>query len=69
MKNILLLFIKGYKYVISPFFGLNCRFFPSCSVYAVEAIDHYGSVKGIWLVLKRVARCNPWCKGGVDPIV
>lgn len=56
--------LKIYKKYISR--GYNCRFVPSCSEYTYEAVDKYGTIKGLWLGLKRVVRCNPWSKGGVD---
>ncbi|MFL2505403.1 MAG: membrane protein insertion efficiency factor YidD [Candidatus Azotimanducaceae bacterium] len=68
MKYILLLLIKAYKYSISFFLGRQCRFYPSCSSYAYEAIDTYGSVKGLVLSLKRITRCHPLCQGGYDPV-
>ncbi|QID19655.1 membrane protein insertion efficiency factor YidD [Nitrogeniibacter mangrovi] len=68
MKTLLLLLLKVYRYAISPMLGSNCRFTPSCSTYAVEAIERYGALKGGWLATKRVARCHPWCAGGHDPV-
>ena len=68
MKYILLLLIKAYKYSLSFFLGRQCRFYPSCSSYAYEAIDTYGSVKGLALSLKRITRCHPLCQGGYDPV-
>lgn len=60
--------IRGYKYAISPLLGDNCRFFPSCSDYAVEALQRHGAAKGLWLALRRVGRCHPWHPGGCDPV-
>ncbi len=60
--------IKIYQRFISPFFPSSCKFSPSCSKYGIEAINKYGSVKGVFLTIKRILRCNPWSKGGYDPI-
>lgn len=68
MSRILVWIINGYRYAISPLLGTNCRFTPSCSEYAVEAVAKYGVVKGIWLSIKRVSRCHPWHHGGYDPL-
>ncbi|EGK70351.1 MAG: membrane protein insertion efficiency factor YidD [Methyloversatilis sp.] len=68
MKSVLLGLIAVYRYAISPLLGRNCRFMPSCSEYAGEAIRRHGSVRGSWLALKRVSRCHPWHPGGYDPV-
>ena len=68
MKLLLLALISFYRYAISPMLGRRCRFFPSCSEYAVEAIQKYGALKGIRLVLSRLSRCHPWNPGGFDPV-
>ena len=68
MKLLLLALIRIYKYVISPFLGRRCRFFPSCSEYAAEAVEKYGALKGAYLGLKRISRCHPWNPGGFDPV-
>lgn len=68
MKFILIGMIKGYQYFISPFLPPSCRFFPSCSTYSIEAIQRYGFLKGGWMSLKRISRCNPLWDGGYDPI-
>jgi putative membrane protein insertion efficiency factor len=60
--------IKIYQATISPFFPAACRYNPSCSHYAVEAIKKYGPVKGWWLAMKRIARCHPWGGSGYDPV-
>lgn len=60
--------IRGYQLAISPLLGNRCRFFPSCSDYALEALEKHGMNKGIWLGLRRVSRCHPWCPGGYDPV-
>ncbi|MEW5904503.1 MAG: membrane protein insertion efficiency factor YidD [Pseudomonadota bacterium] len=68
MKSIFLLLIKTYKFLISPLLPPSCRFHPSCSQYAEEAISRHGAVKGGWMSVKRIARCNPWNAGGYDPV-
>lgn len=60
--------VRGYQYAIRPLLGQNCRFYPSCSDYAREAIERHGAVKGAWLALRRVARCHPYHPGGYDPV-
>ncbi|OFI36478.1 membrane protein insertion efficiency factor YidD [Arthrobacter sp. SW1] len=67
-RNILILLLKAYRRVISPLYGQVCRFFPSCSAYALEAVTVHGAVKGSWLAAKRLARCHPWNAGGVDHV-
>ncbi|MFL3007566.1 MAG: membrane protein insertion efficiency factor YidD [Candidatus Neomarinimicrobiota bacterium] len=61
--------IKGYQVVVSPLLGNNCRFHPTCSSYAIDALEKKGLAKGLFLTLKRIARCNPLCKGGHDPVI
>ena len=60
--------IKVYRYAISPILPPSCRFHPSCSEYAIEALGKYGFIKGSWLAIKRVARCHPLSAGGHDPV-
>lgn len=68
MKTVLLALIDGYRLLLSPFFGTQCRFYPTCSSYAREAIEVHGSLKGSWLAIRRIARCGPWHPGGTDPV-
>ena len=68
MKRLLLGLIRLYQLCLSPFFGGQCRFWPSCSVYAAEAVDRHGVLAGSWLAVKRLLRCHPWHPGGVDEV-
>jgi putative membrane protein insertion efficiency factor len=68
MKRLFIFLIDAYKLLLSPFFGQQCRFYPTCSSYAKEAIEVHGALCGGWLGVKRIVRCNPWCKGGVDEV-
>ena len=68
LKYIVLSFIRFYAYLISPLLGQNCRFYPSCSQYATEAIDTHGVIRGSWLTICRLARCHPFHTGGCDPV-
>ena len=60
--------VRGYQLGISPMLPPSCRFHPSCSHYAIEALQRHGPIKGLWLSLRRVGRCNPWHPGGHDPV-
>jgi putative membrane protein insertion efficiency factor len=60
--------IRAYQLFLSPFLGNHCRFYPSCSQYAIEAIELHGTLRGIWLGTRRLLRCHPWHPGGVDPV-
>jgi putative membrane protein insertion efficiency factor len=64
----LILLLLAYRKVVSPLYGQVCRFFPSCSAYALEAITVHGAVRGSWLAAKRLVRCHPWNAGGVDHV-
>ena len=68
MQKILIILIRGYQLLISPILGNNCRFYPSCSCYAREAIVVHGSIKGVWLTIRRLLRCHPYHPGGYDPV-
>jgi putative membrane protein insertion efficiency factor len=64
--RILIALIRAYQYFLSPFFGQHCRFYPTCSHYATEAIETHGALRGGWLALRRIGRCHPLNAGGVD---
>jgi putative membrane protein insertion efficiency factor len=68
LGKIIKLFVLFYKNIISPHLPRSCRFYPTCSTYAVEALDKYGFLKGMYLSIKRVLRCHPWNSGGYDPV-
>lgn len=68
MRQILIFLIRVYRYALSPLLGDNCRFYPSCSHYAQEALESHGAIKGVWLSLRRLLRCHPWNPGGLDPV-
>lgn len=72
MKKILLYLLKIYKKTLSPVFtslGINCKYYPTCSEYMGQAINKYGVIKGVFLGIKRILRCNPFSKGGYDPLI
>lgn len=60
--------VRGYRLLLSPWLGSSCRFEPTCSAYALEALDRHGAAAGSALTLGRIARCHPWCDGGLDPV-
>lgn len=68
MKTVLIALLRFYRYAISPLLGRNCRFHPTCSEYAIEAVQRHGALRGGWLALKRVGRCHPFHPGGYDPV-
>lgn len=68
MKRLIVVLIRGYQLAISPFLGRSCRYYPTCSAYAIEAVERHGALKGGWLACKRICRCHPWHPGGYDPV-
>ena len=68
MRRLLVTLIRGYQYFLSPWWGRQCRFLPTCSSYAIEAIERHGALRGSWLATRRIARCHPWHPGGFDPV-
>lgn len=68
MKTLLIALIDVYRFLLSPFFGTQCRFYPTCSAYAREAMELHGALKGSWLTVKRVGKCHPWHEGGIDNV-
>lgn len=68
MSRLLILMLRGYQRFVSPFLPPTCRYHPTCSQYAIEAIRGHGPLRGGWLALKRLMRCHPWGRGGLDPL-
>lgn len=68
IKRTFVWLIKGYRYIISPLLPPGCRFTPTCSSYAIEAIERYGAWRGSYLAARRILRCQPFCRGGYDPV-
>jgi len=68
MQRFLIAIVKAYRLLLSPWLGAACRFEPSCSVYALQALAQHGAGRGSYLTLRRLARCQPWCAGGHDPV-
>ncbi len=68
MKYLLIALLKLYRLLISPLYGNVCRYYPSCSAYALRAVEVHGAVRGSWLAARRLLRCHPWAPGGYDPV-
>ena len=68
IRAALIALVKGYRLLLSPWLGSSCRFTPSCSAYALQALERHGTAAGSYLTLARLVRCHPWCEGGPDPV-
>ena len=68
MKWILILLVRAYQVTLGPLLPASCRYFPTCSAYAIEAIEKHGAARGAWLAASRIARCHPFRSGGFDPV-
>ena len=68
MRNLLVLTIRGYQLWLSPLLPAACRYYPTCSAYAIEALERHGAARGTWLAIRRIARCHPFRSGGYDPV-
>lgn len=68
MRSVLSILIRGYQLIVSPWLGPRCRFHPSCSNYALEALEVHGALRGSWLAVRRIGRCHPFHPGGLDPV-
>ena len=67
-RRILVIGVRGYRLLLSPWLGSSCRFEPTCSAYTLEALERHGAAAGTYLGACRIARCHPWCRGGLDPV-
>jgi putative membrane protein insertion efficiency factor len=68
MRRILVALVRAYQYLLGPWWGGRCRFTPTCSHYAIEALEKHGALAGSWLAARRIFRCHPWGSGGYDPV-
>jgi len=68
LRQILMAFIRFYQVALSPLLPASCRYYPTCSAYAIEALERYGAARGTWLTIRRIIRCHPFHAGGFDPI-
>ena len=67
IQTVLMALVKAYRLVLSPWLGSTCRFEPSCSAYSLQVLERHGAIAGTYLTVGRLARCHPWCQGGIDP--
>jgi uncharacterized protein len=67
-RRLLIAVVRGYRFFLSPWLGSACRFEPTCSAYSLVALQQHGAAGGSYLTLRRLARCHPWCDGGIDPV-
>jgi hypothetical protein len=68
MRRVLITFVRAYQVGLSPLLPSSCRYFPSCSAYAIEALQKHGALRGSWLAIRRLSRCHPFRPGGFDPV-
>ncbi|MEM6989769.1 MAG: membrane protein insertion efficiency factor YidD [Myxococcota bacterium] len=68
MNRLFVALVRGYQLIVSPWLGPRCRFYPSCSCYAIEALQGHGTLRGLWLTVRRLGRCHPFNPGGHDPV-
>ena len=68
IRSVLIAMVRFYRLMLSPWLGSGCRFEPTCSAYALQALQQHGAARGSYLTLKRLGRCHPWCSGGHDPV-
>ncbi len=68
IQRLLMGVVRGYRLLLSPWLGSSCRFEPTCSVYALQALEQHGAARGSYLTVRRLVRCGPWCQGGHDPV-
>jgi len=68
LRAVLIGLLKAYRFAISPLYGQVCRYHPTCSAYALDAVTLHGGIKGSWLAVRRLGRCHPWAAGGYDPV-
>jgi putative membrane protein insertion efficiency factor len=68
MRSVLIFLVRAYQVALSPLLPAACRYYPTCSVYAIEALQRYGAWRGSWLTMRRLARCHPFHPGGYDPV-
>ena len=68
MKTLLILGVRAYQVTLGPLLPPSCRYYPSCSAYAIEALERHGAMRGSWLTVRRILRCHPFVPGGYDPV-